>query len=114
MPVLEWIEKRAVESHHLEVPYRILRGEAGSGNLLVEGDNLERPAMLLQTHTQHKDGCGGEGASARHSESNAYCGACTSSRVYRCEAGDTQRNKEYGDQQQSYVLRQRSHRCDPF
>ena len=47
MPTLDWIGKKAVVNHHREVPYRLLRceeklsvGEPGSGNLLVEGDNL--------------------------------------------------------------------------
>ncbi len=54
MPVLEWIGKQAVLNHHNEVPYRLLRsdealsvGEPGSGNLLVEGDNLEALKALL-------------------------------------------------------------------
>lgn len=47
MPTLEWIGKKAVINHHREVPYHLLKcdagssvGEAGSGNLLVQGDNL--------------------------------------------------------------------------
>jgi 16S rRNA G966 N2-methylase RsmD len=54
MPTLDWIGKRAVVKHHLEVPYRLLRddaalsvGDPGSGNLLVEGDNLEALKALL-------------------------------------------------------------------
>jgi len=54
MPALDWIGKQAVVNHHLEVPYRLLQGEAelsvgeaGSGNLLVEGDNLEALKALL-------------------------------------------------------------------
>lgn len=54
MPVLDWIGKQAVVNHHLEVPYRLLQGEAelsvgesGRGNLLVEGDNLEALKALL-------------------------------------------------------------------
>jgi len=48
MPTLNWIGKEAVVNHHNEVPYRLLRcdselsaGDPGSGNLLMEGDNLE-------------------------------------------------------------------------
>lgn len=54
MPVLDWIGKQAVVNHHLEVPYRLLEGhddlsvgEEGTGNLLVEGDNLEALKALL-------------------------------------------------------------------
>jgi len=54
MPTLNWIGKEAVINHHNEVPYRLLRcdgelsaGEPGSGNLLIEGDNLEALKALL-------------------------------------------------------------------
>ncbi len=54
MPVLEWIGKQAVVNHHNQVPYRVLRcdeqlsvGDPGSGNLLVEGDNLHALKALL-------------------------------------------------------------------
>ncbi len=54
MPSLNWIGKEAVLNHHREVPYRLLKcegdlsnGEPGSGNLLVEGDNLEALKALL-------------------------------------------------------------------
>lgn len=47
MPTLSWIGKDAAVNHRSEVPYRLLRdvpelggGDPGSGNLLVEGDNL--------------------------------------------------------------------------
>ena len=47
MPTLNWRCKDAVLNHHLDVPYHLLRcepelstGTAGSGNLIVEGDNL--------------------------------------------------------------------------
>lgn len=47
MPTLNWIGKEAVVNHHRLVPYHLLRcdeklsvGEPGSGNLLVQGDNL--------------------------------------------------------------------------
>jgi len=54
MPTLEWIGKAAVLNHHREVPYRLLKnderlsaGDAGTGNLLAQGDNLEALKALL-------------------------------------------------------------------
>ena len=54
MPVLDWIGKQAVVNHHKEVPYRLLHckealsaGDPDSGNLLVQGDNLEALKALL-------------------------------------------------------------------
>jgi len=54
MPTLNWIGKEAVVNHHREVPYHLLRcdeklsvGEPGSGNLLVQGDNLLALKALL-------------------------------------------------------------------
>lgn len=54
MPTLNWIGKEAVVNHHNEVPFRLLKrnnalsvGEAESGNLLVQGDNLEALKALL-------------------------------------------------------------------
>lgn len=54
MPTLDWIGKKAVINHHNEVPFHLLRdaadlsvGEVGSGNLLVEGDNLVALKALL-------------------------------------------------------------------
>ena len=54
MPSLDWIGKAAVVNHHQQVPYRLLQsdparsvGECGSGNLLVEGDNLLALKALL-------------------------------------------------------------------
>jgi len=54
MPTLEWIGKKAVINHHNEVPFHLLReekelsvGEPGSGNLIVEGDNLIALKALL-------------------------------------------------------------------
>jgi hypothetical protein len=48
MPTLDWIGKQAVVNHHRKVPYRLLHcdktlsvGDPDSGNLLVQGDNLE-------------------------------------------------------------------------
>jgi DNA modification methylase len=47
MPRLDWIGRKSVENHHRQVPFHLLKDEAelsvgdpGSGNLLVEGDNL--------------------------------------------------------------------------
>jgi adenine-specific DNA-methyltransferase len=46
MPSLDWIGKKAVVNHHMEVPFHLLRcngelsaGEPESGNLLVQGGN---------------------------------------------------------------------------
>ena len=54
MPILDWIGKKAVINHHREVPYRLLKcdkdnsfGDPDSGNLLVQGDNLEALKALL-------------------------------------------------------------------
>ena len=54
MPTLNWIGKQAVVNHHNEVPFRLLKcredlsvGEPDSGNLLVQGDNLEALKALL-------------------------------------------------------------------
>ena len=54
MPVLDWIGKSAVVRHHKDVPYRLLEpvpelscGDAGSGNLIVQGDNLHALKALL-------------------------------------------------------------------
>ncbi len=54
MPALEWIGKKAVVGHHREVPFHLLKsnkdlsvGESGSGNLLVQGDNLIALKALL-------------------------------------------------------------------
>ncbi len=54
MPTLNWIGKEAVETHHKEVPFRLLElvpdlscGEAESGNLIVQGDNLHALKALL-------------------------------------------------------------------
>ena len=47
MPRLDWIGRKAVENRHRQVPFHLLKevpklsvGDPGSGNLLVEGDNL--------------------------------------------------------------------------
>lgn len=54
MPTIDWIGKKAVLNHHREVPYHLLKGdnsmsvdEPGSGNLLVQGDNLISLKALL-------------------------------------------------------------------
>lgn len=54
MPTLDWIGKKAVLNHHRQVPYHLLRcdsslsvGDPGSGNLLVQGDNLLALKALL-------------------------------------------------------------------
>lgn len=57
MASLQWIGKEAVVGHHREVPYHLLRGVpelsvgedggVGSGNLLVQGDNLLALKALL-------------------------------------------------------------------
>lgn len=54
MPTVNWRGKDAVLNHHLAVPYHLLRcepsmsaGEPGSGNLIVEGDNLTALKALL-------------------------------------------------------------------
>ena len=54
MPTLNWIGKDAVVNHHLEVPFHLLKdvpelscGNPGTGNLIVEGDNLVALKALL-------------------------------------------------------------------
>jgi len=54
MPTLDWIGKQAVVNHHNQVPFHLLKevpelsvGDPGSGNLLVEGDNLLALKALL-------------------------------------------------------------------
>ncbi|NHQ59729.1 site-specific DNA-methyltransferase [Chlorobium sp. BLA1] len=54
MPSLDWIGKKAVVNHHKQVPFHLLRGneelsfgDPGSGNLLVQGDNLLALKALL-------------------------------------------------------------------
>lgn len=54
MPTLDWIGKKAVLNHHREVPYHLLKcdkelsvGDPGSGNLLIQGDNLLALKALL-------------------------------------------------------------------
>ncbi len=54
MPTLNWIGKDAVVNHHGTVPFHLLRdvpelacGDPGSGNLIVQGDNLVALKALL-------------------------------------------------------------------
>jgi len=54
MPTLNWIGKEAVVKHHKEVPFRLLEpvpdlscGDGASGNLIVQGDNLQALKALL-------------------------------------------------------------------
>jgi DNA modification methylase len=54
MPTLNWIGKDAVVRHHKEVPFRLLEpdkklshGDSSTGNLIVEGDNLQALKSLL-------------------------------------------------------------------
>jgi site-specific DNA-methyltransferase (adenine-specific)/adenine-specific DNA-methyltransferase len=54
MPTLDWIGKKAVENYRKQVPVHLLRcdeklsvGDAGSGNLLILGDNLVALKALL-------------------------------------------------------------------
>ena len=54
MPSLNWIGKDAVVKHHKDVPFRLLEsvpelscGDAGNGNLIVQGDNLHALKSLL-------------------------------------------------------------------
>src|SRR3990172_8628437 len=54
MPTLDWIGKKAVENHHLEIPFKLLTcdkelsaGNIDSGNLIVQGDNLHALKALL-------------------------------------------------------------------
>jgi site-specific DNA-methyltransferase (adenine-specific)/adenine-specific DNA-methyltransferase len=54
VPTLNWIGKEAVVNHHHLVPFRLLKdvpelaaGDPGSGNLIVQGDNLVALKALL-------------------------------------------------------------------
>src|SRR5881296_1585570 len=54
MPTLNWIGKEAVVNHHQQVPFHLLKdvpdlacGDPGTGNLLVQGDNLLALKALL-------------------------------------------------------------------
>src|ERR1035437_3932028 len=54
MPTLNWIGKEAVVNHHHTVPFHLLKdvpklsvGDPGSGNLVIQGDNLHALKALL-------------------------------------------------------------------
>jgi site-specific DNA-methyltransferase (adenine-specific)/adenine-specific DNA-methyltransferase len=54
LPTLNWIGKQAVETHHKDVTFRLLQavpalsaGDADSGNVIVQGDNLLALKALL-------------------------------------------------------------------
>ena len=60
MPTLTWIGKEKVQTHHLDVPYRVMEHGYGfsadggeqydpveSGNKIIYGDNLEALKSLL-------------------------------------------------------------------
>lgn len=54
MPTLNWIGKESVVKHHLQVPFHLLKdvpelscGDPGTGNLIVQGDNLIALKALL-------------------------------------------------------------------
>lgn len=52
MPTLNWIGKQAVENHDKEIPYKLIKceetvGDKDTGNLIVQGDNLEALKALL-------------------------------------------------------------------
>lgn len=54
MPVLDWIGKKAVVDHHKQVPFHLLKcnkelsiGDPGSGNIVVQGDNLVALKALI-------------------------------------------------------------------
>jgi len=54
MPTLNWIGKEAVVNYHQQVPFQLLKnvpelscGDPGSGNLIVQGDNLVALKALL-------------------------------------------------------------------
>lgn len=62
MPTLNWIGKDKIVNHHQDVPYRVLEHQYGftekgkqkkqteSGNIIIEGDNLEALKTLLPTY----------------------------------------------------------------
>ena len=62
MPTLNWIGKEKIVNHHLDVQYRVLEHQygftengkqkkpTGSGNIIIEGDNLEALKTLLPTY----------------------------------------------------------------
>lgn len=62
MPTLNWIGKEKIVNHHQDVPFRVLEHQYGftengkqkkpteSGNIIIEGDNLEALKTLLPTY----------------------------------------------------------------
>jgi adenine-specific DNA-methyltransferase len=59
MATLNWIGRSAVENHHKEVPFHLLKcdnklsvGDPDSGNLLVQGDNLLALKALLPYYAE--------------------------------------------------------------
>ena len=68
MPTLHWIGKDKIINHHQEVPYKVLNHEYGfsengktnttidSGNLIINGDNLEALKALLPKY-ENKVNC---------------------------------------------------------
>ncbi|MES6924854.1 hypothetical protein U6L45_12310 [Cutibacterium acnes] len=90
MPTLNWIGKEAVVKHHKEVPFRLLEpvpelscGDAGSGNLIVQGDNLHALKALLPRYAGQVKciyidppyNTGNEGSMSFRVESNTVTGA---------------------------------------
>ncbi len=64
MPTLDWIGKKKVENHHLDVPFRVLKkiytfsanGNAiDSENMIIHGDNLEALKALLPRYENKID-----------------------------------------------------------
>ena len=52
MPTLDWIGKKKVVNHHLEVPFRVLEkkydfSSKDGENKIIHGDNLEALKSLL-------------------------------------------------------------------
>ena len=69
MPTLNWIGKEAVINHHDEVPIHTLTHDPdrslgaenellGTGNLLIEGDNLLALKAFLPSHRSHLEAAG--------------------------------------------------------
>ena len=59
MPTLNWIGRKAVENHHRQVPFHLLKdvpdlsvGDPGTGNLLVEAENLLGLKALLPYYAE--------------------------------------------------------------
>ena len=64
MPTLNWIGRKAVENHHQQVPFHLLKevpelsvGDPGSGNLLADG---HRPFLSrLHMSSRRRENPGG-------------------------------------------------------